>query len=200
MTLTGTELVVLRGEALVLDGVSFRLSGGGALLLRGPNGSGKSTLLRVIAGLLRPVGGRLERDGSDVFADTPGHAREIAFLGHLDAVKPGLSCTENLRFQARLSGGDPLAALERVALAPLAGLPARLLSSGQKRRLAIARMLVSRAPLWLMDEPTTGLDDASVALLGGLVAAHRAAGGLVVASTHLAFPLPDATLLTLEGA
>ncbi len=197
MQLEANDLVVVRGEQLVLDGVSLRLGDGGALLLRGPNGSGKSTLLRVLAGLLRPVAGRLAWDGADVFADVPGHARRLALLGHLDAVKPGLTCLENLRFQARVSKGDVGRALERVALDGLAALPARLLSSGQKRRLAIARLLVARAGLWLMDEPTTGLDDSSVALLGALVAEHRSLGGAVVASTHLDFPIESAVVLGL---
>jgi heme exporter protein A len=200
MMLEATDLAVMRGERLVLDGVGLRVEGGGALLLRGPNGSGKSTLLRVLAGLLKPVAGSVTLDGADVYADTAGHGRAVALLGHLDAVKPGLSCVENLGFQARVSGRSRAeigTALERVALVGLAGLPARLLSSGQKRRLAIARLLLARGRMWLMDEPTTGLDDASVELLGGLIATHRAAGGAVVASTHLALPVADAAVLAL---
>ncbi len=197
MQLEANDLVVVRGEQLVLDGVSLSVGAGGALLLRGPNGAGKSTLLRVLAGLLRPAGGQLVWDESDVFADVSLHARRLAFLGHLDAVKPGLTCLENLHFQRRLSGGDAGRALERVALDGLVGLPARLLSSGQKRRLAIARLLVAAAPLWLLDEPTTGLDDASVGLLAGLIGEHRASGGAVVASTHLDLPIADASVLVL---
>ena len=200
MQLEANDLVVVRGERLVLDGVSLAVAGGGALLLRGPNGSGKSTLLRVLAGLLRPAAGRLAWDGVDVFGDVPMHARRLAFLGHLDAVKPGLTCRENLHFQRRLSGGDVGRALERVALGGLASLPVRLLSSGQKRRLAIARLLVAGVPLWLLDEPTTGLDDASVGLLAGLIGAHRAAGGAVIASTHLELPIADAAVLGLGRA
>ena len=198
--LEAVDLVVLRGETVVLDGVGLAVAAGGALLLRGPNGSGKSTLLRVLAGLLRPVAGTVTLDRADVFADAASHGRALGLLGHLDAVKPGLSCLENLGFQARVSGrsgAEVAAALERVALGPLAALPARLLSSGQKRRLAIARLLLARGRLWLMDEPTTGLDDASVGLLGALIAEHRAAGGLVVASTHLALPVADAAVLAL---
>ena len=197
MQLEAVDLVVVRGEQLVLDGVSVRLGDGGAVLLRGPNGSGKSTLLRGLAGLLRPVAGRLTWDGVDLFSDVSGHGRRVAFLGHQDAVKPGLSCLENLGFASRLSGGDARRALERVALEALGALPARLLSSGQKRRLAIARLLLAGGPLWLMDEPTTGLDDASVALLGRLVGEHREAGGAVVASTHLDFPIEGAVVLGL---
>ena len=197
MQLKATDLVVLRGEQLVLDGVSLRVEEGGALLLRGPNGSGKSTLLRVLAGLLRPVAGTVSWAGADIYADVPAHASRVAFLGHLDAVKPGLTCVENLTFVARLSGRDIGRALERVALGPLAGMPARLLSSGQKRRLAIARLLLSPGRLWLLDEPTTGLDDASVELLVGLVEAHRTDGGAVIASTHLELPFQAAAALRL---
>ncbi len=200
MQLEATDLTVIRGERLVLDGITLRLEAGHALLLRGPNGSGKSTLLRVLAGLLRPDAGRLIFDGNDAFADAPAHARRISFLGHQDAIKLGLTCVENLIFASRLSGGDIGRALDRVSLGSLADLPARLLSSGQKRRLAIARLLLSKGTLWLMDEPTTGLDDRSVGLLGDLVAEHRAAGGLVVASTHLDLPFGDTSILSLQAS
>ena len=203
MILEGEAVSVLRGERLVLDEVGFRVEAGEALLLRGPNGAGKSTLLRVMAGLLRPVAGTVVWDGVSVFADPPGHAGRVGFLGHQDAIKPGLDCVENLRFAARVAGRDGAAvsdALGRVGLGAMAGLPARLLSSGQKRRLAIARLLLSRGTLWLMDEPTTGLDDASVRVLGGLVAAHRAGGGAVVASTHLDLPVAGARVLALGAA
>ena len=200
MQLEATDLTVIRGERLVLDGITLRLEAGHALLLRGPNGSGKSTLLRVLAGLLRPDAGRLIFDGNDAFADIPAHARRISFLGHQDAIKLGLTCVENLIFASRLSGGDIGRALDRVSLGSLADLPARLLSSGQKRRLAIARLLLSKGTLWLMDEPTTGLDDRSVGLLGDLVAEHRAAGGLVVASTHLDLPFGETSILSLQAS
>jgi len=180
-----------RGEKLVLDRVSFSVPAGGALLVTGPNGAGKSTLLRVLAGLKRLDGGRVTFDGE---ADFVGRA---AFLGHQDAVKPGLSVAENLAFAARIGGGAVLAALEGVGLAALAGLPARMLSAGQKRRLALARLAVLQAPLWLLDEPTLGLDVDSVARFGVALATHRAAGGVVVAATHLPLPLEGAAVMEL---
>lgn len=181
-----------RGERLVLRDLSFEVPDGGALLLLGANGSGKSTLLRVLAGLKRPDAGQVAWRGQDLREQAPA-----AYLGHLDAVKPGLTAMENLALAARIGRGDAAAALAALDLSALADLPARLLSAGQKRRLALARLLVSRAGLWLLDEPTLGLDAASVARLGALMAAHRAAGGVVVAATHLPLPLGDAADLRL---
>jgi heme exporter protein A len=189
--LQAESLSVFRGDRLVLDRIGFSLAAGGALLLLGPNGAGKSTLLRAVAGLKRLDGGRLLFDGSDDFLG------KVAYLGHLDAIKPGLTASENLRFAARISGQPIGPALEALALSPLAALPARMLSAGQKRRLALARLSVSGAPLWLLDEPTLGVDTASVAAFGAILAAHREAGGLVVAATHLPLPLPDTTDLLL---
>jgi heme exporter protein A len=170
-------LAAFRGEFLVFRDLSFAVPAGGALLLAGPNGAGKSTLLRLLA----------------------GQAARVAFLGHRDAVKPGLTVAENLRFAARLGGFDAEAALAAMALEALAALPARMLSAGQSRRLALARVVLSPAPLWLLDEPTLGLDTASVARLGALLATHRDRGGVVVAATHLPLPLADAATLRLEG-
>jgi heme exporter protein A len=183
----------------VFRDLSFRVQAGGALLLAGPNGAGKSTLLRLLAGLLPPAAGRLLWDGQDALADVVGQAARVAYLGHRDAVKPGLTVAENMRFAARLGGFDAGAALAAMALEELAALPARMLSAGQSRRLALARVVLAPARLWLLDEPTLGLDTASVARLGTLLAAHRGRGGLVVAATHLPLPLPDAETLRLEG-
>jgi heme exporter protein A len=171
---------------------------GGALVLAGPNGSGKSTLLRLLAGLVRPAAGRLLWDGEDALADIAGHGRRVAYLGHQDAVKPGLTVTENLRFAAAVSERSVLAALQAVALQDLADLPARMLSAGQKRRLALSRLVLSAAPVWLLDEPTLGLDTASIERFGSLLAGHRAGGGMVVAATHVPLPLPDAVGLRLN--
>jgi len=197
--LQAEALAALRGETLVFGGLSFAVPAGGALLLAGPNGAGKSTLLRLLAGLLPPASGRLLWHGEDALADPAAHAGRVAFLGHRDAVKPGLTARENLRFAARLAGFDPDAALASVALDGLANLPARMLSAGQTRRLALARVVLSPAPLWLLDEPTLGLDAAAVERLGGLLAAHRARGGIVIAATHLPLPLPGAETLRLQS-
>jgi heme exporter protein A len=196
--LTAEEVAVFRGERLVFRDLSLAVSHGGALVLAGPNGSGKSTLLRLLAGLIRPAAGRLLWDGADALTDLAGHARRVAYLGHQDAVKPGLTAAENLRFSASVSGRPIAAALAALGLEALADLPARMLSAGQKRRLALSRLLLSNAPVWLLDEPTLGLDTASLERFGGLLARHREGGGMVVAATHVTLPLPDAAELRLR--
>ncbi len=191
-------LAAFRGERLVFHDLSFTVAAGGALLLTGPNGSGKSTLLRVLAGLVQVEAGRLLWNGLNAVGEFDTHAARVAYVGHQDAIKPGLTPAENLRFTARVSGGSVREALDRVGLGPLADLPARMLSAGQKRRLALARLTLSSAPLWLLDEPTLGLDAGAVANFGTLVAAHRSVAGIVVAATHLPLPLPGAAELRLE--
>ena len=195
--LTAEDVAVFRGERLVFSNFSFTVPAAGALMLSGPNGSGKSTLLRLLAGLIRPAAGRLLWDGADAFADVAEHGRRVAYLGHQDAVKPGLTVAENLRFAAAVSGRSIATALSAVALETLSELPARMLSAGQKRRLALSRLLLSAAPLWLLDEPTLGLDRAAIERFGGLLATHRAGGGIVVAATHVPLPLPAAAELRL---
>lgn len=182
-------LAAFRGERLVFRDLAFSVSAGEALVLAGPNGSGKSTLLRLLAGLVRPIAGRLLWHEQDALADLAEHATRVAYVGHQDAVKPGLTVTENLRFASRLTGRSIADALAAVNLAELADLPARMLSAGQKRRLALSRLALSTAPIWLLDEPTLGLDTASIARFGTLLAGHRAQGGIVVAATHIPLPL-----------
>jgi heme exporter protein A len=187
--LQAAGLAAFRGERLVFRDLDLAVAAGGALLLTGPNGSGKSTLLRLLAGLLRPAAGRLTWDGEDALSDLPAHAGRVAYVGHQDAVKPGLTAAENLQFAAQLSGADVGEALAAVGLEDLADLPARMLSAGQKRRLALARLVLSRAPLWLLDEPTLGLDTASVERLGGMLGTHRARGGLVVVGMIITYAI-----------
>lgn len=171
---------VLRGERLILDTVCLALHPGEALLLTGPNGAGKSTLLRTIAGLRRPDGGRVIR------------SVPLAWLGHQDALKPALTLSQNLALAASL-GTIPLPdVLEALALTDQAILPARLLSSGQRRRAAFARVMLSGAKLWLLDEPSVGLDSASLTRLGRIMAQHRTQGGALMITTHVPLPLPNA--------
>lgn len=190
-------LAVIRGERLIFRDLDFQVGAGGALLLTGPNGSGKSTLLRLLAGLGRLEAGRLLWNGEDALADLPTHAARITYVGHLDAVKPGLTVAENLRFAARLVGGSVEDALTAVGLAELAELPSRMLSAGQKRRLALSRLALSRAPLWLLDEPTIGLDTASIARFGRMLEQYRAGGGIIIAATHVPLPLGEPQELRL---
>ena len=195
--LEARDLVVFRGERLVLDGIGLDCAGGGAILLTGPNGAGKSTLLRVLAGLRAPDAGSLLWNGSPITDDPFAHARRLAYLGHQDALKPGLTLAENLRLACTTGGGDLDAALAAVALGELRDLPARLLSAGQKRRAALARVLLLGATLWLLDEPSLGLDSRAIGLLGTLLTRHRDGGGMVIATTHVPLPLPDAITLSL---
>jgi heme exporter protein A len=195
--LEARDLACWRGDRAIFAGLSFTLAEGGALLLTGANGAGKSSLLRLLAGLIPPAEGELLWDGQPALADRTAHAARLRYLSHQDALKPSLTARENLAFYAKLCGGDVAPALDALGLKDLAGLPARVLSSGQKRRLALARLALAPARLWLLDEPTVGLDAASVERLGALLAAHRGEGGAVIAATHLPLPLPGAGELRL---
>jgi heme exporter protein A len=198
--LRAESLDAIRGERLIFHDVSFVLRPGGALILAGPNGAGKSTLLRLLSGLVRPASGRLLWNETDALSDRAEHGRRVALLGHQDALKPGLTAAENLAFAARLSGGSVAKALDDLDLEELSELPVRMLSAGQKRRLALARVSLSAALLWLLDEPATGLDEASMERLGALLARHRDGGGMVVAATHVPLPLFAAETIRLNAA
>ena len=171
--------------------------------MRGTNGSGKTSLLRLLAGLLPPAAGSVLWSGRDVRADREDWGRAMRYVGHRDAVKPLLTVAENVAFQARMAGGGGGAlrvgaALEAFGLAALADAPARFLSAGQRRRTALARLLAAPAPVWLLDEPETGLDSAAAAALAAVMAEHRAAGGVVVAAAHGELGLAAAETLSLD--
>lgn len=173
-----------RGERVLFENLTLTLRPGEGAELRGPNGVGKTTLLLVVAGILRPAAGRVRLDGGDPEA-RPETA--IGYLGHRAALKGRLTVTENLRFWAALNGGTAdaiAAALEVVGLGGIAGLDAGLLSAGQSKRLALARLLVSERPVWLLDEPVAALDAEGEALVGRLLDAHLERGGIVLAATH----------------
>ena len=175
MTLKVIDLSVGRGGVRVLDGVGFALAPGAALVLRGPNGSGKTTLLRTLAGLMPPVAGRVEM---------PPDA--VAYAGHADGLKAQLSVAENLVFWARAFGQrDITPAIEAFDLAGLRDRRVAELSAGQKRRTALARILVTGRTLWLLDEPTVSLDAENTARFGAAVTAHLARGGMAVLATHI---------------
>ncbi len=194
----GRDLACRRGERLVFAGLGFAVPPGGALVLIGPNGSGKSSLLRVMAGLTPPEAGELAWNGIALGEDPAAHRARLHFIGHQDALKPVLSVAETLAFWAGMrGGGDVAAALAQFRLSVFAGWPCRLLSAGQRRRLALARLIASPAPLWLLDEPTTGLDSDAVEDLVRAIAAHRGQGGCVVLSTHTPLPLEGMTALPL---
>jgi heme exporter protein A len=193
MQLTATDLACDRGGRRVFGPVSFSLGPGGYLELRGPNGTGKSSLLRLLAGFDAPVGGVLRLDGAERVAEA------AHYVGHLDAIKPALTVRENLSFwRDFLGGGDVAAALGAFDLTALADDPAGLLSQGQRRRLALSRLALVNRPLWLLDEPTVGLDTASLGRLETLIAKHRASGGLLVAATHANLSAEPSTTLNMD--
>jgi heme exporter protein A len=175
MILSVTDLSIARGGVPLLQGVSFAVAGGEALVLRGPNGLGKTTLLRTLAGLQPPHAGQVS---------VPPEA--VAYAAHADGLKAQLTVAENLAFWASVHGGADVArVLEEMNLSPLADRRAAELSAGQKRRLGLARLLVTGRPVWLLDEPTVSLDAASVALFGKVMQRHLAGGGLAVLATHI---------------
>ena len=186
MRLAAENLSGERGGDTVFSGVSFALGQSETLLVTGPNGAGKSTLLRIIAGLLPVAKGHVAfSGGGEIFPDAGAACH---YLGHLNGMKPALSIEENLVFWRDFLGEErlsPLEALEIVGLGEIAHLPFGYLSTGQRRRTAIARLLVSYRPVWLLDEPTAGLDRASEAQFAEVMRAHLSAGGIIVAATHL---------------
>jgi len=199
----GVGLACQRGAVPVFEDLDFSVAAGEALWLAGPNGSGKSSLLRLMAGLLAPVAGELRWDGRAIAEDREGHRERLRYLGHLDALKAHLTIEENLRFWAEYWNAPRAGvglALERVELAHIADAPARQLSAGQRRRLALARLLLKPAALWLLDEPSAALDAAGMALLGTLVADCRAGGGVVIFSSHERLPVENAAQLLLAAA
>ncbi len=181
------DLAVARGGLRTVEGVSFTLAAGEALILRGPNGIGKTTLLRTVAGLQPPVAGRIEM-AEDA----------ITYAAHADGLKGALSVAENLRFWAQVFGGGGIGdALQAMDLGALADRPAAALSAGQKRRLGLARLLVTGRPLWVLDEPTVSLDAVSVARFAAVVRAHLAGGGAALMATHIDLGLDEARVLDL---
>lgn len=188
MAISITSLAVARAGIAVLEGVSFALAPGQALVLRGPNGIGKTTLLRTIAGLQPPLAGKVHAEPDS-----------IAYSAHADGAKSSLTVAENLTFWAAIYGnaGAAKAAMAAMNLTDLAARPAGNLSAGQKRRLGLARLLVTGRPIWVMDEPTVSLDTASVALFAEVVAGHLATGGMALIATHIDLGLAAAGSLDL---
>lgn len=176
-------LACRRGGRLIFDGLSFRLANGEAIALTGRNGAGKSSLIAMLCGRLRPEAGAIRLEGFD---DAP-LAEAAHLVGHRDGLKSALTAAENLRFAQDVLGApglNPAEALAAVGLPHVGALPVGYLSAGQRRRVALARLLVSARPLWLLDEPLAALDAASQSMLAGLMQAHLAAGGAILAATH----------------
>lgn len=200
MHLMAETLTCVRGTRTLFEGLSFTVQAGQALVVTGPNGAGKSSLLRLLAGLSTPRAGAVRLEGGE--AGVP-LAEQAHYLGHLDAHKATLTAAENLGFWRAAMGGEAASvaqAMQAVGISPLARLPVGVLSAGQKRRLALARLLVVRRPVWLLDEPTAALDVAGQDCLAGLVRSHLTAGGLVVAATHAPLDFGPARELALGRA
>jgi heme exporter protein A len=197
MRLLAEDLGSTRGGRSLFQGLSFAMAAGEALMVVGPNGSGKTTLLRLIAGLLPPTAGRI------VLADSEEPVSEaVHFVGYQDALKGALTLGENLAFYKSLFGGGGDAiddALRRMGIGTLAMLPAEVLSAGQRRRAALARLLVSHRLIWLLDEPANALDADGQTLLARLMQDHRGGGGIVIAATHAHLDLPGARKILLAG-
>jgi heme exporter protein A len=203
--LVAEDLACRRGERLVFTGLSFRLPPGGALILTGSNGSGKTSLLRIVAALLAPAAGRLAWGATPIEKDPAAHRANLHFIGHQDAIKSALTPREMLVFWLALRGfaasrAAPAIgrALSAFALDRAADWPCRWLSAGQRRRLALTRLVVAPAALWLLDEPMSTLDDDGRRRLEGLIADHRAGGGRVLMSTHTPVALEHGQSLALD--
>lgn len=199
MELTVHDLACRRAGRRVLAGVSFTVGASEALVVTGRNGAGKSTLLAALAGLLRPETGSVRASG---LGDRT-LAESLHLVAHRDALKGSLTATENLGFAAALLASPGLAPEEALAVVGLPGaadLPVAYLSAGQRRRVALARLLVAKRPLWLLDEPTSALDAAAQAMLAGLMRRHLAEGGLLIAATHAPLDLPGARAMRLGPA
>ncbi len=199
MRLAVENLACIRGERRIFSDLSFALAPGDALLVLGRNGAGKSTLLDLLAGRLMPAAGavRLDESGDRTLAEC------LHYVGHRDALKSALTARENLDFARDFLGSPALSsreALEAVGLVHAAGLPVAYLSAGQRRRVALARLLVAHRPLWLLDEPTSALDTASQENLRRLMEEHRDRGGMIIATTHAPLPLKDAREIRIERA
>ena len=194
-------IVCERGERRIFSNLDFQVEPGQALVLRGPNGSGKTSILRIAATLLRAADGQLTWNGTNIFDDVNQHRARLHFIGHQDAVKGALTVRENVEIWANIRGsgdGHVDRALAAFGITHLEDTPAQYLSAGQHRRTALARLVASPAMLWLLDEPTVSLDADGTTCLQNVIADHRAAQGMVIATTHIELGLLDADLLQLH--
>jgi heme exporter protein A len=200
MRLVALDLACVRGGREVFRNLRFAVHGGEMLAITGRNGAGKSSLLRLIAGLLRPFSGEVTLNGGDAEQSI---AEQAHYVGHQDALKPSLTVGENLAFWSNVLGGGPNevgSALAGVGLEALAHLPALYLSAGQRRRLSLARLIATARPIWLLDEPGSALDAAGQAMLAGILRAHLAGGGLILAAVHARLELAAAQELKLGAS
>jgi heme exporter protein A len=194
-----TDLECVRSDRSLFHHLNFSLANGELLHVQGENGSGKTSLIRMLSGLLSPVDGNILWNGAPIRALGETYRNAVAYLGHLNALKDDLNAIENLSYALTISATptskhDVCAALKRFGVIDHARLPLKVLSQGQKRRVALARFLLTKAKLWLLDEPFAALDASACDQLRAVIAAHLAAGGIVVISSHQELNIPSAAL------
>jgi heme exporter protein A len=187
--LEAVNLGCVRGDRRLFKGLNFSLAAGELIELRGPNGSGKTSLLRIISGLASPAEGEVRWQGESISALEENYSRAVAYLAHQNGVKDELSALENLRISSGVAGNvlsnsEAEQILDKVGLSRQQHLPARSLSAGQRRRVALGRLLTSKAALWILDEVLTSLDDAAIKLSHRFISDHLAKGGLAIIATH----------------
>ena len=202
-TLAVSNLKCVRGERPLFDGLGFRLDSGQLLHLRGANGAGKTSLLRLLCGLSRPEAGQILWNATPIDVQAEVFRQDLFYLGHHNALQEALTVDDNLAFYAALAGAEPNAAdtgsaLERMGLRGCQRRLVRHLSQGQKRRVALSRLMLNRASLWVLDEPFVALDQNSITLLAGVIAAHLRGGGMAVLTSHQQVDIPGATAQALE--
>ena len=201
--LTAQGLACLRGDRLLFKDLGFVLEAGSLLYVLGENGSGKSSLLRMLCGLLMPEQGEILWAGKSIKSHAEQYLPNLKYLGHLNGLKDDLTALENLQMGARIAGQDvtaaaALAALTAIGIARCANLPVRVLSQGQKRRVALAALWLSRSPLWILDEPFAALDVAATEVLAARISEHLAAGGMTILTSHQDVPIKAKSTVTLS--
>ena len=197
------ELACERGERLLFKNLGFELERGEALLVRGGNGHGKTSLLRILCGLSVPVAGDVRWRGEPISKAHEQYGREMAYIGHANGIKDDLTPVENLRLAAALGGreldlAEATTALTQLGLSRCMDFPARVLSFGQRRRVALAGLMTAGALLWILDEPLTGLDVNGVAMVEQMIRDHVVAGGMVIMTTHQPLALDGLTPKSLS--
>ena len=201
--LTAQGLACVRGDRLLFKDLGFALEAGSLLYVLGENGSGKSSLLRMLCGLLMPEQGEILWAGKSIKSHAEQYLPNLKYLGHLNGLKEDLTALENLQMSARIAGQDvtataAIAALSAIGIARCANLPVRVLSQGQKRRVALAALWLSRSPLWILDEPFAALDVAATEVLAARISEHLAAGGMTVLTSHQDVPIKAKSTVTLS--
>jgi len=201
--LEADNLECVRGERRLFSGLGFKLDAGELLYLQGRNGAGKTSLLRMLIGLLPPESGEIRWHGKPIRRQADDYHAALCYLGHLNAIKEELTPLENLLAAARLAGedlsvDDAIDALEQVGLAGREDLACKYLSQGQKRRVALARLVIDRRPLWILDEPFVALDVSAVDWLAGIISGHLQRGGMAVMTTHQLVAIPAGTVRELR--